>query len=319
MTPIVSVIILTYNHSNYIAQAIQSVLEQKADFDFEILIGDDCSTDGTCEIVNSFISKYPNLLKAIRSDHNVGAIRNEKRLIDASKGKYIAFLEGDDYWTDTLKLQKQVDFLEANPEYGLVHGDVNHFYENTKKTEFNVNKSSKNIKKDGDVFFEILKPNPLFIKTATVCFRKNLIKHFDYELAIKEKWPLTDLPLWLDISFHSKVHYIDETLAEYRLLDESASRFNSPKKKYQFHKDLIKIKKYYIEKYNCNISIKKKLEENFYRNLIKIAFNLNSVIIAQDAVNFLKKNNYKIGIKERIMLLATKNKHFKKIIKKIKS
>ena len=145
MTPIVSLLLLTYNHSEFIAQAINSILEQKVNFDYEILIGDDCSSDGTCEIVDSYAKKYPNLIKTIRSEQNVGALRNEKRLMEASQGKYIAFLEGDDYWVDQFKLQKQVDFLEANPDYGLVHGDVNHYYQDSGKTLYKVNTESQNI------------------------------------------------------------------------------------------------------------------------------------------------------------------------------
>jgi len=213
MKPLVSVLLLTYNHRQYITEAIESVLMQKTNFLFELLIGDDCSTDGTCEIVNKYLIQYPDVIKVIRSENNVGAILNEKRLMESAQGKYVAFLEGDDYWTNKCKLQKQCDFLENNPDVGLVHGDVNHYIEADGKMIVAYNKIN-NIKiPNGQIFNELIIPSHI-IKTMTVCFRKEIIlKHFDYDIPIKRDWQLTDLPLWLDISYHSKIYYFDEVFA----------------------------------------------------------------------------------------------------------
>lgn len=316
MTPSVSILLLTYNHKEFIGQAIDSVLEQKVNFDYEILIGDDCSTDGTCEIVDIYVKNYPNLIKTIRSKQNVGALRNEKRLMEDSIGKYIAFLEGDDFWVDPLKLQKQVNFLETNPDYGLVHADVDHYYENTGKTEKQVNKVNKIKIPQGNVFSDLLKPDPLFIKTATVCFRKELaLKHFNYELAIKENWPLTDLPLWMDITYHSKTHYFDEVFATYRLLNESASRTQSPEKQTNYIKKLYALKLHYLKKYNCNDIMRSKLETDHFRNLIKMAFNLNDNTLAKESINALKEKGKQISMKEQIMFISTKNNSLRKFLK----
>ena len=315
MNPLVSVLLLTYNHADSIKDAIESSVNQKANFLYEILIGDDCSTDTTLNIIKEYVDKYPEKIKLISSTKNIGALKNEKRLIETSKGKYIAFLEGDDFWTDPLKLQKQVDFLESNPDYGLVHSDVNHYYENTGKTEFGVNKLDNVKIPVGFVFHELLKPNPLFIKTATSCFRKELlISHFSYDKAIEENWPLTDLPIWMDISFHSKVHYFDEVFATYRLLNESASRTSSAAKKYNYFKNLYKIKLIYLEKYNCNDKIKNELEEDYYRNLMKMAFLLNDNSLAKESYDFLKEKKLIISSKELLMLLSTKYNLLRQVI-----
>jgi glycosyltransferase involved in cell wall biosynthesis len=119
--PLVSVAVITYNHEKYIRQALDSVLMQKTDFPFEIVIGEDCSTDGTQEIIQSYLSKYPDLIKVITSSSNVGPMANVVRTYKACLGKYIAVLESDDYWTDPLKLQKQVDLLELNKECSLCY------------------------------------------------------------------------------------------------------------------------------------------------------------------------------------------------------
>ncbi len=127
----VSICCITYNHKPFIGQTIESFLMQKTNFKFEIVIGDDCSTDGASEIIKEYKEKYPDRIKLIASDKNVGAHENMRNIIKACQGKYIALCDGDDYWTDPGKLQKQVDFLEQNAEYVMCCHytrviDVNH-------------------------------------------------------------------------------------------------------------------------------------------------------------------------------------------------
>jgi len=115
--PLVSVCMITYNHENFIKDAIEGILMQKTSFPIELIIGEDCSTDNTRKIVKDYEEKYPEIIFAQYSEKNLGMINNFLNVLQAARGKYIALCEGDDYWTDPLKLQKQVDFLEANPEY----------------------------------------------------------------------------------------------------------------------------------------------------------------------------------------------------------
>ncbi len=125
--PLVSIVTITYNHEPYIRKCIEGVLMQKVNFPIEFIIAEDCSTDGTLAICKEYAEKYPELIRLITSKNNVGAIANERRAMKAAKGKYIAFCEGDDYWIDPLKLQKQVDFLEKNPEYSVTFHRCKHF------------------------------------------------------------------------------------------------------------------------------------------------------------------------------------------------
>lgn len=118
----VSVIVLTYNHETYIAQALESILMQKTDFPFEILVGDDSSTDRTLEIVEEYQKKNPGIIRIIRHEKNVGAARNAYDTVTTSTGRYLANCEGDDYWTDPYKLKTQVEFLENHHEFiGCTH------------------------------------------------------------------------------------------------------------------------------------------------------------------------------------------------------
>ncbi|MFT6050600.1 MAG: hypothetical protein ACJAZ0_000055 [Halioglobus sp.] len=115
--PMVSVHMLTYNHAPYIAQAIDSVLMQVVDFDYELIIGDDGSTDGTGEIVRAYRDKYPDIICLHQQERNLGLYANQNIVRQSCRGKYIAWLEGDDYWTCPQKLQKQVNLLEVHPEF----------------------------------------------------------------------------------------------------------------------------------------------------------------------------------------------------------
>ncbi|MCQ2307121.1 MAG: glycosyltransferase [Bacteroidales bacterium] len=117
--PLLSIITITYNQEQFIAKTIESVLMQKVDFPIEYIIAEDCSTDGTLAICKDYAEKYPDIIRIITSEKNVGGIENERRAMLAAKGKYVALCEGDDYWTDPLKLQRQVGFLESHPDYSV--------------------------------------------------------------------------------------------------------------------------------------------------------------------------------------------------------
>lgn len=118
----VSVIVLTYNHEEYIQQALDSILMQDVDFKYEILIGDDASTDHTGQIVKKYACAYPNIIHAFQRKENLGATKNLYDLQEKATGRYLAYLEGDDYWSDKEKLKKQVSFLENNINYiGCTH------------------------------------------------------------------------------------------------------------------------------------------------------------------------------------------------------
>jgi hypothetical protein len=115
----VSVAMITYNHKRFIGQAIESVVAQKVNFDYELVIGEDCSTDGTRSVILDFQRRYPERIVCLLRERNIGAVRNLSGTIAVCRGQYLALLEGDDYWSCTSKLQKQVDFLDAHPDWAI--------------------------------------------------------------------------------------------------------------------------------------------------------------------------------------------------------
>ena len=118
-SPLVSIVCITYNHGPYIRQAIDSFLMQKTDFPYEIILADDSSTDGTGAICEEYATKYPDKVHYLSTEKNVGGVENERRAIEEARGEYVALCEGDDFWIDPKKLQKQVDFLDAHPDYSV--------------------------------------------------------------------------------------------------------------------------------------------------------------------------------------------------------
>lgn len=134
--PLVSIRTSTYNHGPYIKQCIEGILMQKTNFAFEYIIGEDFSTDETREIVFDYAKRYPNIIRVITADYNVGSKANGRRCINACRGKYMAICEGDDYWIDPLKLQKQVDFLENNPDYYIIGMRSLIYYQDVGKVRF---------------------------------------------------------------------------------------------------------------------------------------------------------------------------------------
>lgn len=119
--PLVSVTMLVYNHEKWLAKAIESVMMQKTNFRFNLIIGEDCSTDGSREIVKMYQRKYPDSIIALLNEHNLGMKGNVENVGRYVYGKYVACCEGDDYWTDPHKLSKQVEFMETHPEYSAIY------------------------------------------------------------------------------------------------------------------------------------------------------------------------------------------------------
>lgn len=270
--PLVSVKMITYNHAPYIAQAIEGVLQQKTNFPFELVIGEDCSNDGTREIVFEYQKRYPDIIRVITSDTNVGMHKNSYRTTKACRRKYIAYCEGDDYWHHPCKLQKQADYMESHPECGLVHSDQDRYYEESGKKIKNFFRATNNIPPAN---FNIFKGwGQYHILTCTVMARKHLVNTVILDPHIYQNDEYiggVDIPLFIEIAMLSKIHYIDESLATYTVRIDSASNISDPLKNTRFVKSVIETYMYLAKKYN-HYSEWEYFQRCWYRTSLWLAF-----------------------------------------------
>lgn len=250
----------TYNQEPYIRQCLDGFVMQKTNFRFEAIVHDDASTDRTADIIREYAEKYPDIIKPIYETENQyskhdGSLR---RIMDThTHGKYVAICEGDDYWIDPLKLQKQVDFLENHPEYGMVHGKVKVFIQ--KSNVFHKNTLGESFSK----FEELLLKNK--IVTNTVLFRSELYYEYCNFLGnnISGKWLMGDYPLWLYIAYNSKVFLLNDIVGVYRMLEESASHSNDLNKLLAFMDSTYSIQLFFSKLYNVDAEIRKILYRNY--------------------------------------------------------
>ena len=208
MKPLLSVCLITYNHANYIAQAIEGVLMQEVNFSWELIIADDCSTDVTRDIILAYQKKYPEFIKLILQEKNVGAAQNWIELINYPQSKYIAYFEGDDHWVDSNKLQKQVDFLEANPNYAISFHRVYEIADGNEPLLSNLNTS---FNEETYTIEDLAKGN--FIHTPSVIFRNKLFKDLP---AWFPDSPVGDYPLYMLNARYGNIKYFPEPMAVYR-------------------------------------------------------------------------------------------------------
>jgi glycosyltransferase involved in cell wall biosynthesis len=197
-TPLLSILCITYNHENYIAQAIDSFLMQETTFPVEIVIGEDCSKDGSLLIIKDYIKKHPRLIRLVNSESNVGYIENFRRTLKACKGKYIAICEGDDYWTDSKKIQVQVDFLEKNHDYVITYHDA---YAMKDSKIIKIPQLPRGYQCDSSMH-ELICARP--ISTLTACFRYTNL-HIPIEF---NRAPILDLCIWSLLGNLGKGKYI---------------------------------------------------------------------------------------------------------------
>ncbi len=247
--PLVNVVMPTYNHELYISEAIESVLLQRCDFNFRMIISDDCSTDNTFEIVKAYQKMYPEKIVIYRNPQNVGLINNYIETFNKCDAKYLAILETDDYWVDPNKLQEQVSIMENDPLIGLVHSRSATVYENGElKINYHLYESEKIY---GELFADLINGS-YGIVPLTVCFRRDLLKKLDFEFLTNSNLKTVDAFLWPEFSMHTKFKFLDSIVGYYRVLESSESNSKDQDKQIKFLKSSQRIFQYYYDKYGIS-------------------------------------------------------------------
>lgn len=266
--PLVSVLCLVYNHEPYLRQCLDGFVMQKTDFGFEAIVHDDASTDNSAAILREYAEKYPDIIKPIyevENQYRKGTLRAIMDNAVSDSSKYIALCEGDDYWTDPHKLQKQVDFLESHPDYGMCF------------TNFNI------LRENGQLEKSVLGQKGRPYEFSNV---GEWIKSASYMgpmtwLVRKDIWAAQYNINSIDGTFVYFAHYlanskvkclVNETTAVYRLLKSSASHSNDLSKQYQYkkgiHETQLRMIEYYQEKIPDPNGLLSEINQKYYQRFL---------------------------------------------------
>ena len=238
--PLLSVCMTTYNHERYIAQAIESVLGQRTTFAVEVVVGEDCSTDSTLRICREYESRYPDRVRVIPSESNVGMHENYRRTIEACRGRYIAMLDGDDWFSDMDKLQIQVEELEKS-------GAAMCYTRSERRSE-----SDSKIYPEGTLhttFEDMLRLNTAE-NCTTVALRDKILEYYAEVEPQTKGWLTDDLPMWLWFAATQSIVAIDRITAVHRMLSTSVSHSEQWQKQLDFCYSLDSIMLWFDERYN---------------------------------------------------------------------
>lgn len=238
--PQVSVCLFSYNYESYISAAIDSVLEQKTDFGIEIVVGDDCSTDRTREIVLEYRNRYPDIIQLSFNEQNIGGTRNWIKTMNAASGKYIALLDGDDYFIDNRKLQKQFDLLENATDANISFSSVKEVYEHKNEIDQEVT-FSQNEYFTGDMLKQ-----GWFMRTSTLFFRNGILPANPPEWVYQFPYRYDTILIVL-LSLHSRAINCKDVMTAWRRHDAGLSyvltknylqHFQTEKKLYKYLDEL---------------------------------------------------------------------------------
>jgi glycosyltransferase involved in cell wall biosynthesis len=212
--PLLTIICTTYNHAAFIRDALESFIMQKTDFAFEVIVADDCSTDGTQKIILEYAERYPEIIKPVLREKNIGAVQNFIQSGAMVKTRYAIINEGDDYFTSPLKLQKQVDFLEANPEYALCFHPVKVIYHDLPDKQRIFPSDEHRFNKTTLTINDLLTHN--FIQTNSCLYRWRFVNE-----NIAEFIPVDILPgdyyIHLLHAQKGNIFFMDECMSVYRI------------------------------------------------------------------------------------------------------
>jgi len=284
--PKVSVCVITYNQDKYIRRCLQSIVEQKTSFSFEIIIGDDCSTDKTREIIGEFKNRYQNIVRPIFRNNNIGPKNNFFDVLSAANGQYLAFCEGDDYWTDQLKLQKQLEFMENKQDYSMCYHAVEVVDIQGHRTGRRLGPYKKG-SRDYPIEFNVIGGN---VHVSSVLTRAEYIKDgMPPWYTNAESGECGDFALALFLSASGKTHFIDESMSAHRdgvkgsLMTEMRNKY-SRQNEIDYHKKRIatleSADRYY------NYAFHDALEEVNLHSLVKI-------LMLEGNKEELKKDRYR--------------------------
>ena len=299
--PLVSIWCPTYNHENYIRDCLSGFVMQKTNFPFEIIVHDDASTDKTQEVIREFEKSYPHLFRCIYQTENQfskNSAHLPQTMVNNVKGKYIALTEGDDYWLDPKKLQKQIDFLEKNQDYSICFHNVKVFNESTQlfvedELTGDVNSTT--------TLTELSIRN--YIHTPSVVFKNTFKTLPDLFLTA----PIGDYPLWCITALSGNLHKMDEEMAVYRIHDKGLMKNildDKLKTKIKVNDGMLPFYEYMFEKSGI-ANFRKTLIGLLIANQSYAVRDRNYKLAKKYSANILKKHIFQLSFKQLTSVILT--------------
>lgn len=288
--PLVSVLMLAYNHGPYIADAIASVIAQTSPYPFELLIGEDLSTDDTREIALHYQALHPDKIRLFASQSNLGMHANHQQLIDAARGDFLAWCEADDYWIAPDKLERQVEFLRNHPEVGLVHSDFTHIRRiggrwRAKERSWARHRPAM---PQGSVFDDLLVAN--FVQTCTMMTRTQLVREFQRSELAHNNYKVADWPLCLAVSAHHDIGYLATSTAVYRHVEGSVTNSGSVADIVRT-RDSIRMATDFVHHYAKSRVLELRAHATAYSHILSLALRSGDQEVAREALTWLGSNS----------------------------
>lgn len=303
--PVVSVHMLAYNHGSYLAEAIEGVIAQKTDFPIELIIGEDCSTDNTRDIALDYQRRYPQLIRVIYSERNVGMLSNYRRVLTACRGEFIGFCEGDDYWHHPNKLQMQVAYLREHPECVVVHSDYD--YRVGSRIRRLIMKAEQRHIPVGQAY-DLLQ-HGYSVGTATLLYQAAILKSFEQTPFAVQAYRFGDYSRLLHASRCGEIGYLDESLATYRYMPGSAMN-SGPQSTLRLRQSGRQCRLDFIEETGQCPQDNHLIDRKEYRLLYGCAYLAGDMGVFQDAHGWLSQNdpNYQANWKHALRLFIIRSK-----------
>lgn len=269
----VSVAVITYNQQDTIAQTLDSILCQKGDFSLEIVIGEDCSPDGTLAICQDYANRYPDIIRLLSDAHNLGIMANSARVFHACTGDFVNIIAGDDYWCDDHKLQKQLDYFSQHSDCGMVSTGGYKLLVRENKLVPNAVAPIHPIE-DGDVKSFYFSPNyngGVYAMPLSVLMRKEILDKVDFGEFVRRGFPVEDLPMQAVMSQYAKWGHISDLTVVYRVYSTSATFVPVDHPKYLwYHRGLMNVRRYLNEQFPQDACFTEEMmqEYEFYKEFL---------------------------------------------------
>lgn len=273
----ISVAIITYNQQDTIAQTLDSILCQKGDFNLEVIVGEDCSEDGTRLICSDYAKHYPDVIRLLANTQNLGIMANFSRVMHACTGDFVAICAGDDYWCDEYKLQKQLDYFHRHEDIDVV--STAGYKLLVKRNQFVANAIAPiNPIFDGDIkqfYFSKNYKGGVYAMPLSLLVRRDVLQYVDFDEFIRRDFPVEDYPMQAILAQYCRWGHIPDLCVVYRVYKESATFISFEHPKYlQYHRGLANIRRYLNELFPDDICFtEEELQEyEFYKEFLSYLY-----------------------------------------------